>query len=177
MKIDQKELAQIIKDFPQKDKSQTKINCPSPKKLTALLRFELPDRQRGKVIGHLANCSTCTKEIKFINDLLKAEKGFDREAAQILTKKQPSFSKKGLSVRVPFPHLSWRQGVLAAVATFLILFSSVFLLINPKKTSIERSALLQLEQINPNDISLSLDQLIFQWEKIPESDWHAGPWS
>lgn len=173
MKINNKEFAQIITDRPQNKTLLNKIKCPSPKKLTALLRSELSGRKRSHVMGHLANCSTCAREIIFINDLLKAEKNFDRKAAQVIAERHPTPSKKIPSVRSPFPQFSWNRGVFATAAAFILVLSTIFLLVLPNKPAIERSAILQLEQISPNDISLSLNELVFQWKDISASDYYT----
>lgn len=173
MKIDQTELKKIIKKLPHQKTSQTKINCPSPKKLIALLRFELSDRKRSKVIDHLADCSTCPQEIKFINEILTAEKYINKEAALIAMRRNQAFQKKGKFVQFPFLKLSWSTMSVIAVITTVILFSSVFLLIRTNNPAIERDSILQLNQISPDNISLSLSELIFQWENIPDSDYYT----
>ena len=92
----------IIYDFPFVKTSETKKPCPSPKKLVALLRSELSERKRSKVIDHLSDCSTCTQEIKFINEVLSAEKTFYKKAVQIVTKKNLASSKKGTFIKSPY---------------------------------------------------------------------------
>jgi len=173
MKIDQLELKKIIKELPHKKTSQTKINCPSPKKFIALLRFELSDRKRSEVIDHLADCSTCAQEIKFINEILTAEKNFDKEAALMVTRRNLASYKKGKFVQFPFPKLSWSSMRVVAVITTVILFSSMFFLIKTNKPAIERDSILQLKQISPDNKPISLDELIFQWENISDSDYYT----
>ena len=172
MKIEQSELNKIIKELPHKKTSQTKTNCPSPKKLIALLRFELSDRKRSRVIDHLADCSTCAQEIKFINEILTAEKNFDKEAAQIVTRKNQAPRKKGIFEKPPFPKLSWSSMSIVAVITTVILFSSMFFLIKTNKPAIERDSSFQLNQISPDNTSLNLSELSFQWENIPDTDYY-----
>ena len=173
MKIDQTELKRIIKKLPLQKTFQTKINCPSPKKLIALLRFELSDQKRSKVIDHLADCCTCPQEIRFINEILTAEKYFDKKATLIVMQRNRASRKKGKFVKFPFPKLSWSSMSVIAVITTIILFSSMFLLIKTNKPTIERDSILQLNQISPNNTSLSLSELIFQWEDIPDSDYYT----
>ncbi len=174
MKIDQLELIKIIEELPHKKTSITKITCPSPKKFIALLRFELSDRKRSKVIDHLADCRTCAQEIKLINEILTAEKNFDKEAAQIGSMRNPASRKKGIFEKSPFPKLSWNSMSVVAVITTVILSVSMFFLIKTNKPAIERDSILQLNKISPDDnSSLSLSELIFQWENIPDSDYYT----
>jgi len=173
MKINQMETANIIEYAHLEKTSKTKINCPSPKILIALQRFELSDRKRSKVIDHLADCSTCVQEIKFINEILTEEKIFDKEAAQIVTRRNPAARKKFPFVKSPFPKLSWSSMSVIAVLTTIILFSSIFFLIKTNKTAIERDSILHINHISPDNTSLSLSELIFQWENIPESDYYT----
>jgi len=172
MKIDQSELKKIIKELPHKKTSQTKTNCSSPKKLIALLRFELSDRKRSKVIDHLMDCGTCAQEIKFVNEILTAEINFDKEAAQIVTGRNQASRKKGKFVQFPIPKLSWSSVRVVAALTTVILISSMFFLIKTNKPAIERDTIPQLNQISPDNTSLSLSELIFQWENIPDSDYY-----
>ncbi len=173
MKIDQTELKKIIKELPQKKTSQTKTVCPSPIKFIALLRFELSDRKRSKVIDHLADCSTCVQEIKFINEILTAEKNFDKEVAQIVTRRIQASRKKAKFVQFPLPKLSWSSMRIVALITTVILSVSMFFLIKTNKPAIERDSILQLNQISPDSTPVSLDELIFQWEDIPDSDYYT----
>jgi len=173
MKIDQSELIKIIKERPHKKTSQTKTNCPSPKKLITLLRSELSDRKRSKVIDHLADCSTCVNEIKFINEILTAEKNFDKEAAQIVMRKNQSSRKKANFLHFPLPKLSWSSMGVVAVITTVILSASMLFLINTNKPAIERDSGLQLNIISPDNTPISLDEQIFQWENIPDNDYYT----
>ena len=173
MKIDQLELKKIIKELPYKRTSQTKTNCPSPKKLITLLRCELSDRKRSKVIDHLANCGTCAQEIKFIIEILTAEKNFDNEAAQIVTRKNQTSRKKEKFVQFPFPKLSWSSMRIVALITTVILSVSMFFLIKTNKPAIERDSIRQLNQISPDNKPTSLDKLIFKWENISDSDYYT----
>ncbi len=173
MKINTMDIKNIIQYAPFEKISQTKVKCPSPKKLIALLRFELPDKKRRRVINHLSDCSTCTKEIKFINEILLAEKNFDKEAAQIVKKRNPASSKKGTIVKSPFPKLSWSSLSVVVMLTAIILFSSIFFLVKTNKPAIERASILQLNNLSPNDTSVSLSELIFKWENISDSDYYT----
>ena len=173
MKINQTEITNIIKEPSLEPTLKTKKTCPSPKKLISLLRFELSDQKRSKVIDHLADCSTCPQEIKFINETLTAEKNFDKEAALIVIRRNQASHKKRKFVQFPFPKLSWSSMSVIAVISTIILFSSMFFLIKTKKPAIERDSILQLNQISPDNTSLSLSELIFQWENIPDSDYYT----
>lgn len=170
MKIDQTELKNIINEHPHEKNFFTKLNCPSPKKLIALLRFDLSDRKRSKVIDRLVYCSSSAQEIKFINEILTAEKNFDKEAALILTRRKQASRKKGIFKKSPFPKLSWNSMSVAAVITTIILSASLFFLIKTDKPAIERDSTLQLSLISPDNISLSLSELIFQWENDPDTE-------
>jgi hypothetical protein len=173
MKIDKMDIKNIIEHPSLKKSSQTKINCPSPKKLVALLRFELSDRKRNKVISHLSDCSICAHEIKFINEILTAEKNFDKEAALIIKRRNFAPRKKGIFDKSPFPKLSWSSMSVAAVLTIIILSTSMFFLLKTNKPAVERDSILQLNHISPNDTSISLSELIFQWENITDSDYYT----
>ena len=170
MKIDQAELKNIIFKHPHEKTSHTKLNCPSPKKLIALLRFDLSDRKRSKVIDQLAYCSTSAQEIKFIKKILTAEKIFDKEAALIVTRRNQASHKKGKFVKAPFSKLSWNSMSVAAVITTIILSASLFFLIKTDKPAIERDSIQKLGHISPDNISLNLSELIFQWENIPDTE-------
>ena len=172
MKIDKMEIRKIIQDLPFEKTSEIKKTCPSPKKLTALLRFELSDRKRSKVIDHLSDCSTCAQEIKFINEILMAEKNFNNEAAQIVKRRNLAARKKGLFNKFPSPKLSWSSMSFAALLGIIILSTSMFFLLKTNKPAVERDSILQLNHISPDDVSLSLSELIFQWENIPDSDYY-----
>lgn len=172
MKIDQTELKNIINIYPHEKTSHTKLNCPSPKKLIALLRFDLSDRKRNKVIDRLAYYSTGAQEIKFINEILTAEKNFDKEAALIVTRRNQASHKKGIFKKSPFPKLSWNSMGVAAVITAIILSASLFFLIKTNKPAIERDSIQKLGQISPDNISLSLSELIFKWENIPDTEYN-----
>ncbi|MFC2167956.1 hypothetical protein ACFLRW_03150 [Acidobacteriota bacterium] len=173
MKIDQTEIKNIIGNpFLQKT-SKTKRNCPSPRKLIALLRFEIPERKRSKIIDHTADCRTCAQEIKFMNEILKAEENFEKTASQIVIKEKPASRKKGLSDNPPFPKLTWSSISVVAVLTTIILSTSMFFLLKTIKPAIERDTILQLNHISPNEKSLSLSELVFQWENIPDSDYYT----
>ena len=125
MKIDQTELIRILKKLPFEKTFQTKTFCPSPEELTALLRFELSDQKRGRVMDHLADCSTCAREIKFINKMLAAEKVFNKEAAPIFARKNLAARKKGIFIKFPFPKISWNSVSAAAVIAAVIFISSI----------------------------------------------------
>ncbi len=172
MKIDQTELKNIINKHPHEKTSHTKLNCPSPKKLIALLRFDLSDRKRNKVIDQLAYCSTSAQEITFINEILTAEKIFDKEAALIVTRRNQASHKKGKFVKSPFPKLSWNSMSVAAVITAIILSASLFFLIKTDKPAIERDSIQKLGHISPDNTSLNLSELIFQWENIPDTEYN-----
>lgn len=172
MKIDQTELKNIINEHPHEKTSFTKLNCPSPKKLISLLRFDLSDRKRSKVIDQLVYCSTSAQEIKFINEILTAEKIFNKEAALIVTRRKQASHKKGIFKKSPFPKLSWNSMSVAAVITIIILSASMFFLIKTNKPAIERDSILQLSLISPDNISLSLSELIFQWENNPDTEYN-----
>ncbi|MCJ7582920.1 MAG: hypothetical protein MUP98_20580 [Candidatus Aminicenantes bacterium] len=173
MKIDQMEIAKIIKIPSLEPFSKTKISCPSPKKLIALLRLELSEQKRRNVIDHLEGCSTCVQEIKFINEILTAEKNFDKETSHIIAQKNQTSLKKRIFVKFPFQKLACSSKSVAAVLTIIILSASMIFLFKTNKPAVERSSILQLEHISPNDKSLSLSELIFQWEKIPDFDYYT----
>ena len=167
------EIGKIIQDLPFEKTSEIRKTCPSPKKLTAFLRVELSDRKRNKVIDHLSYCSTCAQEIKFINEILMAEKNFNKEAAQIVKRRNSASRKKGLFNKFPLPKLSWSSMSFAALLAIIILSTSMFFLLKTNNPAVERDTILQLNHISPNDVSLSLSELIFQWENIPDSDYYT----
>ncbi len=172
MKINHMELKKIIEYVPFEQISQKKRKCPTPKNLVSLQRSELSDKKRRKVIDHLVVCSTCAKEIQFINEVLAAEKNFDKEAAQIVTNRNPASRKRGTIVKSPFPKLSWRSLSVVAALTTIILFSSIFFLNKTNKTAIERDSSFHLNLISPDNISRTLSELYFEWNNIPETEYN-----
>lgn len=172
MKINQSELIKIIGSPYLEHRSLSKKSCPPPKQLIALLRSELSDRKRSSVIDHLSGCPTCVQEIKFINEILTAEENFDRAVAQILEQRLQASRRRGIFVRFHFPKLSWSSVSLIAVLTTIILSTSTFFLLKTKRTALERGSIFQLEDISPNNISLSLSDLIFRWKAIPDSEYY-----
>lgn len=172
MKIDQMEITKIIKNSPLEPISKTKNTCPSPKKLIALLRVELSDRRRSRVIDHLSGCSSCAQEIKFINEILTEEISFDKETAQIIAARNLASRKKGTIRISPFPQLSWSSRSVVAVVMTIILSASAFFLIKTNKPARERNSSFQVNLISPNKISPRLSDLFFEWENVADTEYN-----
>ncbi len=149
-----------------------KIDKTELKNIIALLRFELSDRKRSKVIDRLAYCSSSAQEIKFVNEILTAENNFDKEAALILTRRTQASHKKDLFKKSPFPKLAWNSMSVIAVITTIILSASMFFLIKTNKPAIERDTVLRLEHMSPDNISLNVAELIFLWENRSDTDYN-----
>ena len=102
-----------------------------------------------------------------------AYKNFNKEAAQIVKRRNSASRKKGLFNKFPLPKLSWSSMSFAALLAIIILSTSMFFLLKTNNPAVERDTILQLNHISPNDVSLSLSELIFQWENIPDSDYYT----
>ena len=171
MKIDYTEITKFIKNLPLEKTSPPKASCPKPKKLISLLRNELSDRKKSKVIDHLEHCTTCVNEIKFINEILTEEKNFNKKTAHIVSGTINGSTKKGIFNRVPFPQLSWiSKGVVALLTTIILSASGLFLL-KTNKPAIERTTSFQVSHLSPNNSSINLTEEFFTWDSIPDSEY------
>ena len=171
--IEQMEIKKYYEDFLENKPSPTRKKCPPPGKLVKLLRLELPEKKRNEWIDHIADCSSCAREFKSIHEILKEEDIFDHKMANMVSLQDQYQAGKSNFVKDFLLHPSWglRAALLAVI--FVILSSGLFFVLKTKKQVIERDSILQVSRLVPDDKTLALAELVFQWEAVPNSAFYT----
>ena len=171
--IEQMEIKKYYEDFLENKPSPTRKKCPPPGKLVKLLRLELPEKKRNEWIDHVADCSSCAREFRSIHEILKEEDIFNRKMANVVSLQDQSRAGKSNFVKDFLLHPTWglRAALLAVI--FVILSSPLFFVLKTKKPVIERDSILQVSQLVPDEKTLALAELVFQWEAVPDSAFYT----
>lgn len=165
------ETKKILEEYFIKNSSPAEKSCPTPKKLLQLLRQEMPEKKKDKVVQHISQCHSCAREIKFIQEMLETEKASERELAIALKQKDRDFAQKKKPFRIHVPKLAWSSQAFLAAIFCIVLASAVFLVFKSKEPSVERSSVSQLVLIQPAGKAVPFSKLIFQWKETLETDY------
>ena len=171
--IEQMEIKKYYEDFLENKPSPTRKKCPPPGKLVKLLRLELPEKKRNEWIDHVADCSSCAREFRSIHEILKEEGIFDRKMANMVLLQDQNQAGKSNFVKDFLLHPSWGLRAAFLAVFFVILSSGLFFVLKTKKPVTERDSILQVSQLVPDEKTLTLAELVFQWEAVPDSAFYT----
>jgi len=171
--IEEMKLKNHFQYFLKNKPSSSRKKCPPPPKLIKLLRLELPEKKRHKLIDHIADCYPCAQEFQAINEILKAEDSFDRKMSKVFSMRYAGPERKRDVFKGSIWRPSWSLRAALIVVFFLIVSSPLFFILKTKRTAEERRALPHVNRLVPDEKSLGLNDLIFRWEPVADSAFYT----
>lgn len=165
MKLNNFDLRQIFLANIEDNTPSTRKICPPPKKLLQLFREKKSDKQKTRIIDHIAGCYHCAQEFKFILKAIRFEEDMNQAIKDMLGTKKIGISPK---------RISWRF-VNSAVGIFVILIIITALIIpnGQKSVKYRSSAVSQINLFFPKEKSIPKSALIFKWEKVKDSEFYV----
>ncbi len=170
MKIDHFDLKSLYRDCVSEVSSPSRENCPSPEIMLKHFRSDISRRERAEVIDHAARCGYCHQEIKFILKALDDEKELNEGIAKALDSGEKEYGDKTRVRRmlVSRPFLKYGFAFMATVLAVSMIF--VYILKRPEKAFVERGTEARINLVEPVNKAIVLEELVFKWEKISNSD-------
>ena len=124
MKISHSELKTIYSKSIEGKRGDPRKNCPSLVELIHLVRSELSTSQKNRLLNHIQECSFCSREVKIILEIVKAEKEFIQKINELSENRNPGKKQRRL-LFIPI-NLSQKfitASAVSALLLFLISFS------------------------------------------------------
>ena len=183
MKINNKDLKNLYKAYIIENAPLSRQNCPPTKEIISLFRSKLSEKQKSKIIDHIANCYFCSQEFEFILQTLRQEKKLRDEIRKLLlSKKEALLNKQGSKKKnndlrkklIPFfPHLSWKSASLFMGVTVIIsvLFALIFFH-NHEKKAYRGQYFTSIKLIEPVKGKYQKSLLVFRWEEIKGAEYY-----
>jgi len=186
MKISNKDLQRLYKEYVLVSFPSPRKYCPSFKKIANSFNSKSSEKQKTKILNHITTCHYCCQEFKFILQILRNEKKINKNADTLrLSKKEIASLEKRAAVilydlkkreKSFFPILSWKYGslLLAAIAISIILIifikTDLFRFMESHKQRGETIS--QIKLILPIRERYSKNSLFFKWSEFIGSDYY-----
>lgn len=187
MKINNKDLQRLYKDFIRQKSPSSRENCPPLKKIINFFNSKSPEKQKSKIIDHITTCSYCLQEFEFILQTLRYKLKTNKELSDFLnSEKVISAIRKKSDILVSdlkkrqssyFSRLSWKYsslllgGVAAAIILIIIFFKSDLIRI-PVKNQKRSQTITQIKLLEPIGSKYFTSSLSFKWRKFNNSDYY-----
>lgn len=187
MKINNKDLQRLYKDYIRQKSPSSRKNCPPLKKIINFFNSKSLEKQKFKIIDHITTCSYCLQEFEFILQTLRYKLKINEEISDFLnTEKVISTIRKKSDILVSdlkkrqspfFPKLSWKYGSLllggvAAAIILIIIFFKPDIIRIPVKNQQRSETITQIKLIEPIGAKYSTSSLSFKWRKLNDSDYY-----
>ena len=180
MKIKHKELQKLYKAYITENTPESRKNCPHPKEIINFFKSKTSEKQKTKIIDHIANCYSCAQEFEFILQIRRDERKLIEEIGKLLQSKENiSAIKKRAGKTVSyirekrisfFPKLSWKYAFLL-VGIFIII-SAIIIFLKSEKQEYRGENLEQINLIEPIKGKYSKSLLVFKWNAFKDSDYY-----
>jgi len=177
IKIRNKELRNLYKAYIMENAPPSRKNCPPVKKIINSFESKIHEKQKTKIINHIANCFYCSQEFEFILETLRYEKRLNKEIYNILEfRSDRTYIKKRIEKyishlkkiqKIFFPKFIWRYALL--LLGIVIITSSIIIFQVSEKREYRGTNLQKINLIEPINGKYSKFFLPFKWNEYNDS--------
>jgi len=173
MKINHNRLKSIFQTHLKEKKVGSRKNCPSVDDMINLVRSELPKSKSKKLLNHIQDCPSCSKEIQTIIQILKEEKKFMNQINELSEnhKNKPKIKR----IFNFTPNLSWKSISLSAAALLLVfaVSFSVYTVLNEHKYRGDNRSVLKITAPKKK-IIIYENHIQFRWDDVPGTQFYKA---
>lgn len=167
MKIDNRTLADLYKEYIELNTSSLEDDCPSSESLANSFMPSASPREKNRIADHISHCRSCRDAFMILlqRQHCDASTAFEQDNGERKDHPNNIFSK--LMDISPFFRFS------CVFVGLLLITTSALIIIQNESSSTSRSGGAGINLIYPVTAHPKSEKLIFQWKKQPESEYYV----